>query len=188
MCSGRKILTLWAPVVCFLTFSSAFDIRAQTATTGTVRTLPFLLGSEFQDGQAPGSITAQDMRDLIVSLGQGNIGIEIDYFQSGVPAASTRLVKSFSRSTVVPTSPAIRCNAIVGATSSTTLTLSANISNVASNVGTLVFAASGPANAGCTVTFSSPVTFAGGDFLTVVFPSTPDATLANISISVPGVQ
>lgn len=36
--------------------------------TQTVRTIAYLLASEFQDGQAAGSITPQDVRDLIVSL------------------------------------------------------------------------------------------------------------------------
>jgi len=36
--------------------------------TDTVRTQTALLTTLFQDGQAPGSISAQDMRDLIVSL------------------------------------------------------------------------------------------------------------------------
>lgn len=34
----------------------------------TVRTIPDLLTNLYQDGQAPNSITAQDHRDLIVSL------------------------------------------------------------------------------------------------------------------------
>ena len=34
----------------------------------TVRTIPDLLTNLYPDGQAPGSITAQDHRDLIVSL------------------------------------------------------------------------------------------------------------------------
>ena len=50
----------------------------------TVRTWPYLLSSEFQDGQAPGSIHPQQLRDLIVSipfdLGFGN------YTDTGFPA------------------------------------------------------------------------------------------------------
>lgn len=50
----------------------------------TVRTWPYLLTSEFQDGQAAGSIHPQQMRDLIVSipydLGFGN------YTDTGFPA------------------------------------------------------------------------------------------------------
>jgi hypothetical protein len=36
--------------------------------TDTVRTIPDLLTNLFQDGQAPGSITPQDERDMILSL------------------------------------------------------------------------------------------------------------------------
>lgn len=38
-----------------------------SGTTGTPRTQSYLLTTEFQDGQAPGSISPQDMRDIIVS-------------------------------------------------------------------------------------------------------------------------
>lgn len=38
-----------------------------SGTTGTARTQSFLLTNEFQDGQITGSITPQDMRDLVVS-------------------------------------------------------------------------------------------------------------------------
>lgn len=36
--------------------------------TDTIRTIPALLTSLFQDGQAPGSISEQDERDMIISL------------------------------------------------------------------------------------------------------------------------
>ena len=34
----------------------------------TVRTIPYLLSSEFQDGQVQGSISPQDIRDFIVTM------------------------------------------------------------------------------------------------------------------------
>lgn len=40
-----------------------------SGNTGSIRTSSYLLSSEFEDGQAAGSITPQDMRDLIVSVG-----------------------------------------------------------------------------------------------------------------------
>lgn len=43
----------------------------------TVRTKSALLASLFQDGQANGSITAQDMRDLIVTLFPAYMGIYV---------------------------------------------------------------------------------------------------------------
>jgi hypothetical protein len=62
------------------------------------------------------------------------------------------------------------------------------VSGSNTNIGTAVFAASGGAYSGCTVTFSSLVTFAVGDLLTATFPATADATLANIAISIPASQ
>ncbi len=159
-----------------------------TSPTGTVQPLSYLFSTEFQDGQGPGAITPGCIRDLIASVGQGNIGMEIDFFWSGSPTASATLVKSFSRTTTLPANTSIRCNALTGATSSTTLTIAANISNVQSNVGTLVFSAGGPANQGCTATFTTSKTFNPGDFIELVYPVTPDATLANVSASIAGLQ
>ena len=45
----------------------------------TVRTIAYLLSSEFQDGQVAGSITPQDARDLIVSLQSLTTTIAINY-------------------------------------------------------------------------------------------------------------
>ena len=119
---------------------------------------------------------------------QGNIGIEIDFDYTGVPTASAHLNKTFSRQTVIPASAAIKCSAQEGATSSATVTLYHVVSGTPTSVGTLVFGASGSAYQSCTATFSSAVTFAVGDSLTAVFPSTADATLGDIAISIPATQ
>jgi hypothetical protein len=178
--TGVLLLLLWPA-------TSAFALCG-SAANGTVQSLAYLYSTEFQDAQAAGSITPGCIRDLIASVGQGNLGIEIDFFQGGVPAASTQIVKSFSRVTVLPASTSIRCNALVGATASTTVTLAANISSVQSNVGTMVFAAGGGANSGCTATFTTAKTFGTGDFIEVLFPATADATLANVSVSIAALQ
>lgn len=39
-----------------------------SGTSGTSRTQSYLLTNEFQDGQPAGSISAQDMRDFVVSM------------------------------------------------------------------------------------------------------------------------
>ncbi|WP_316150420.1 hypothetical protein [Cupriavidus sp. BIC8F] len=62
------------------------------------------------------------------------------------------------------------------ATGSTTVTLNKN----GSSIGTLLWAAAATVP---TVTFSSAVTFAAGDILTIVAPSTADASLANVSLT-----
>jgi hypothetical protein len=162
------------------------------AANGVVEPLSYLFGTEFQDGQPVGSVTPGCIRDLIASIGPGNVGIEIDYFILGVPSpvngVALKLVKEFSRPTAVPISPAIQCNALIGATNSTTLTLSATISGVTTSVGTMVFAAGGGANQSCTPTFNTQKSFSPGDELAIVFPVTPDATLSSVSVSIPGLQ
>ncbi len=39
----------------------------------TIRTLAYLIASEFQNGQPPGSISPQDMRDFLVSVAAGTV-------------------------------------------------------------------------------------------------------------------
>lgn len=183
----KMILGMAAMLCLFLGVGSAHATCTPTAN-GTVQTLSFLLTSEFQDGQAAGSISPACIRDMIASLGQGNIGIEVDIFMSGQPAPSAILGKAFSRVTVVPASAAIKCSAVVGATASTTVTLSKVVSGTPTSVGSVVFAAAGAAYEPCTATWSSSVTFNPGDLIVATFPASPDTTAANIAISVPALQ
>jgi hypothetical protein len=122
--------------------------------------------------------------------GAGPVGMEIDFFYSGVPYANGLLAKTFSRATTVAASAPIKCNAIVGATVSTTVTF-ARIpagTSTPTPVGQVVFSAVGGIYQGCTATWTISVSFASGDILTETFPGTADATLANIAISIPAVQ
>jgi hypothetical protein len=183
----RRLLIFPLLLLAFLPIR-AHAVGCTDVTNGTVQTQSYLLTQEFQDGRPAGSITPGCMRDLIATLGQGNIGIEIDFFMAGTPAASAVLVKTFSRQTVVPASPGIQCTAVTGATASTTVTLSHEVSGTLTSVGTAVFAASGSAYQSCTATWTTLVTFAAGDSLVATFPATPDATAANISISIPALQ
>lgn len=160
-------------------------VQAQTGTTGTVRTLPYLLQQEFEDGQPNYSITPQDMRDLIVSLGQGNVHTEVPYFMYGVPPNSAVLPYLFSITTTINATPGIVCNSLVAATASTTITLTHVVASTPTTVGTVVFAAG---QTTCTSTFSSVVTFGANDLLEAVFPATADATLSGINITIPALQ
>lgn len=135
-----------------------------------------------------GSAGGMTPRAIVTADTLGTIGMEIDLFYNGVPGNSAILAKTFSRATTVAASAPIKCSAIVGATSSATVTLAKVTGGTSTNIGTLVFAASGSAYQSCTVTFSSSVSFAAGDLLTETFPSSADATLANVAISVPAVQ
>lgn len=175
-------------VLCLLIGIGGAQATCTDVPNGTVQTPSFLLTQEFQDGQPAGSITSGCMRDLIATLSQGNIGIEVDFFMFGLPPASSVLSKAFSRTTVVPSAAAIRCVAIAGATASTTVTFSKVTSGTPTSVGTAVFASSGSAYETCTPTWSSSVTFNPGDLITATFPASPDATAANINISIPGLQ
>lgn len=67
----------------------------------------------------------------------------------------------------------------IAATGSTTVTINKN----GSSIGTIVWSASGTVGA---FTFSSNVTFAAGDKITLVAPSSADATLADIGITLAG--
>jgi hypothetical protein len=69
----------------------------------------------------------------------------------------------------------------VAATASTTLTIKQN----GTSIGTLVWAASGTTP---TVTFSSSVTFAIDDVITIEAPSSADATLADVSLTFLGTK
>lgn len=124
------------------------------------------------------------------SCGGGAVGMELDFFYSGIPYANGLLAKTFSRATTVAASAAVKCNAIVGATASVTVTFVRIPAGTSSptTVGTAVFGATGGAYQGCTATWTSSVAFAAGDILTVTFPGTADVTLGNIAISIPGTQ
>lgn len=69
--------------------------------------------------------------------------------------------------------------AVTAATASTTVTILKN----GSSIGSIAWAASGTVG---TFTFTSAVTFAAGDTVQLVAPGSPDATLANVGITLAG--
>lgn len=73
-----------------------------------------------------------------------------------------------------------RCIASVAANGATTVTLNKVSGGTTTAIGSLDWAASGTT---CTFTLSSAVSFAAGDILEVVFPSSPDSKLADIAIT-----
>jgi hypothetical protein len=81
------------------------------------------------------------------------------------------------------------CVAKEGATSSTTITLHQIHAGSSTNVGTVVFAggSGGSTNVtNCTFAAASGISLAVGDALEFAFPSTPDATLGDVSITIAG--
>jgi hypothetical protein len=73
-----------------------------------------------------------------------------------------------------------RGSAATAATASTTF----NIQKNGANVGTMAFA---PSAAAATFTMNSATLFNAGDVLTLVAPSAPDATLANLAWTIMGI-
>lgn len=114
--------------------------------------------------------------------------MEIDFFMYGLPPANAVLAKVFSQPTTIAASAPIKCAAIQGATGSTTITFKKVSGGTSTTVGSVNFAASGSAYETCTVTWSSSVSFAAGDVLTETYPAVPDATAANILVSLPATQ
>jgi hypothetical protein len=79
------------------------------------------------------------------------------------------------------------CVAKEGATSSATVTLNQIHAGSSSSVGTVVFGSGGGTNVtNCTFTASSGISLAAGDALEFAFPSTPDATLGDVAITLAG--
>jgi hypothetical protein len=78
------------------------------------------------------------------------------------------------------------CVAKEGATASTAITINKVHSGTSTSVGTVTFAASGSANQTCTFTATSAISLVSGDVIEFAFPSTPDATLGDIAITLEG--
>lgn len=156
--------------------------------SGSVLSCP---GTGITSGSAAGGdLGATYPNPTVLSLAhaQGTYGVEVDFFQVGVPGASAHLNRVFSRATVVAASAPIKCSAQEGATSSATVTLNHVVAGTVTAIGGLTFAASGSGYQNCTAVFPLSVTFAVGDVLTAVFPGTADATLGDIAISIPATQ
>ena len=81
------------------------------------------------------------------------------------------------------------CVAKEGATSSATITLNQIHAGTSTSVGTVVFAggSGGSTNVtNCTFAAASGISLAVGDALEFAFPSTPDATLGDVAITIAG--
>lgn len=120
---------------------------------------------------------------LIVVRGSGNVRAfatmyDVAFYFPGSPegdALISRIV--IPRACYLPSgATSSRADAAAAATGSTTLT----IRNDATDIGTIVWSAAGTTGA---FTVAADRTFAAGDVLSVVAPSTADATLADISIT-----
>lgn len=101
----------------------------------------------------------------------------ISFAFQGVGVASGKLCHSVAIACTLPASlTGSQIKAQTAATASSTYTIKKN----GSSIGTLGWAASGTVP---TITFASQVSLAVGDVVEIDEPSTPDATLADISAS-----
>jgi hypothetical protein len=113
--------------------------------------------------------------------GGGPTTIELSMFAGGKPTASETLFRhEFTAAATIPAALAgSQGSAGVAATASTVLTLKKNTTSI----GTATWAAAGTEP---TLAAASPTSFAIGDVLVITAPATPDATLADISLSIVG--
>jgi hypothetical protein len=109
---------------------------------------------------------------------------DIATFVAGAPANSETVLRYvFARAvTFADEFAGSQATAGTAATASTTFTVKKN----GSSVGMIVFGAAGAS--GAFTTTGTSVSFAAGDYLEIVAPSTADTTLANISITLAGVR
>lgn len=110
--------------------------------------------------------------------------VDIGTYVAGAPSANEVLLKYvFTRAvTFADEFAGSRAHAGTAATASTVFIVKKN----GSSVGTVTFSASG--TTGAFVTTGTTVSFAAGDYLELVAPSSPDSTLANISFSFAGTR
>jgi hypothetical protein len=136
----------------------------------------------------PGSYSGADGFAVQVNAGGSALefkakSFDVAVFAPGVPVASQKLARiPLARAVVFPSGAAASvAKAGTAATASTTFTLSKNGSAFA----TVVFAISGTTG---TWTQALDATFAAGDVLEIDAPGSPDATLADIGITLAGTR
>lgn len=107
-------------------------------------------------------------------------------FMPGTPAASAIARVAVVRPVKLSAGlSGLACIGKTAATGSTTVTLNKVSAGVTTAIGSLAWSGSGTT---CSPTFSSDVTLAAGDMLEEAWPVSPDATLADIAITLPGVR
>lgn len=175
--AGGKALTLPAVKrLCYISNDDSADSLTITKGSTTVVLAHGVGGFFYTDGTTNGLV------QLASSGGGGGGGttepFDLANFVPGVPIAS----QVFLRFNVVRafTWPISLTGSVFSSGVAATASYTATIKQNGSSIGTLVWAIAGTVP---TVTFSSAVTFAANDVITVVGAVTPDATLAAISLS-----
>jgi hypothetical protein len=118
-------------------------------------------------------------------FGPPGLTFDVALYVESAPTASERLLRlPISRnSTFAGNFSGSYANASTAATGSTVFDVRKN----GSSVGSITFAASGT-TATFTTTSGAAVTFSAGDYLEIIAPNTPDATLKEIGFSLKGVR
>ncbi|RUW41532.1 hypothetical protein EOA37_09735 [Mesorhizobium sp. M2A.F.Ca.ET.015.02.1.1] len=126
-------------------------------------------------------MAATDVQEAIDELHADIAAIEFSFFFASTFLANELLAQHIaSRAFSLPSAlSGSHGGAGVAATASTVLTIKKN----GSSAGTATWAISGTVP---TLAMASPTSFAIGDVMTIVAPGTPDATLANVSLSLLG--
>jgi len=108
------------------------------------------------------------------------------FYPGSPPASAITRVVSVRAATFPSSLTGSDCVAKSGATASTTININKIHSGSSSNVGSITFAASGSANQTCTLSATASFSLAVGDALEFAFPSSPDATLADVAVTLAG--
>jgi hypothetical protein len=120
------------------------------------------------------------------TLGGGGSGgaFDVAMFMPNTPYSGAIVRVNFARAVQFPINlTGSNCKAKTAATASTTVTLNKISGGTTTAIGTAVWAAAATT---CTFTFSSAVSFAAGDIIEFSFPTTPDTTITNVSITLAG--
>jgi hypothetical protein len=149
-----------------------------------------LAGTSFAqtgNGNAPGIGGGTDVGTGSTIL-LANQPADFAFFFPGTPTASSIISFIVTRTYTLPASFLASgnaanslCRATIAATDDTVF----NLQRSGSNIATITFPAG---MATCNFSAVGPFTFSPGQVLTVEAPASPDATLANISITVSGVR
>jgi hypothetical protein len=111
---------------------------------------------------------------------------DLGTFFSGIPTASQFQRLAIVRNVKIPAGASgTVCLAKAAATGSTTFTIKKVSGGVPTSIGTLLWSASGTS---CAVTWSSDISFANGDIIEWDAPSSADATLSDIAVTIPGIR
>lgn len=145
--------------------------------------------SDFTDlGDVPSSYSGEGGKLLAVNSGETAVEFvaapyDIGTFVAGSPEADEVVLRFVA--TRAFTLPAGLSGSQVKAGTAADDATDFDVKKGASSVGTISFAASGDT---ATFTMASATSFTAGDILSIVAPSTPDATLADISFTLAGTR